>query len=150
MASNWTEEDLKALEAKRTKKKTAPATPAKPNAKANLQALGRLKEGEMNATETRFHDEWIRPRYLAGEIVWWRFECITLKIAPDCRLTVDFFVMLNTGELQAIDVKGSKAVVQDDALVKLKCASEIFPWPVGMAMPKKKADGGGWEFRWMR
>lgn len=36
MASNWTEEDLKALEAKRTKKKTAPATPAKPNADGTL------------------------------------------------------------------------------------------------------------------
>lgn len=150
MPNNWTEADLKALEEKRTKRKSEPASPAKPPAKTKLQALGRLKEGQMNATETRFYEEWIRPRTLAGEIVWWSFEAITLKIAHDCRLTVDFFVMLNTGALQAIDVKGAKAVVQDDALVKLKCASEKFPFPVGMAMPRKKAAGGGWEFHWMR
>ena len=150
MASNWTEEDLKAFEARKTRKKAEPKTPEKPTSKQKLQALGRLKEGEMNKTEARFHDEWIRPRVLAGEIVWHAFEAITLKLAPDCRLTVDFFVMTNTGALQAIDVKGGSAVIQDDAMVKMRLAADKFPWPFALVMPNKKADGGGWEFRWLR
>lgn len=147
MSLNWTEEDLARHEERR--KKGAKAAP-KTSSKKKLQALGRLKPGQMNKTEQRFCDEWISPRVLAGEITWWAFEAITLKLAHDCRLTVDFFIMLSTGELQAIDVKGSSVVVMDDALVKLRVASEKFPWPVAMAMPIKKANGGGWDIKWIK
>lgn len=144
----FTEEEFNQLQARQAKSKS-PA-PKQSTSKAKLQALGRLKTGQMNKTESRFHAEWIAPRVLAGEIVWWCFEAITLKIAEDCRITIDFFIMLSSGELQAIDVKGSSAVVMDDALVKLKVAADKFPWPVAMVMPKKKTDGGGWEFKWVK
>ena len=147
MSLNWSEEDL-ARHNERRKKGAKSAH--KPPAKNKLQALGRLKPGQMNKTEQRFCEEWIAPRMLAGEITWWAFEAITLKLAQDCRLTIDFFVMLSNGELQAIDVKGNAAVVMDDALVKLRVASEKFPWPVAMAMPVSKKDGGGWDIKWIK
>lgn len=134
-----TEEQFNALQARQQKKR--------PDPKAKMQALGRLKPGEMNKTERRFFDEWITPRIHSGELVWSAFELITLKIASDCRITVDFFVMRHSGEIEAIDVKGSSAVVTDDALVKLKVAADTFPFPVSMAWPKKAADGGGWEIK---
>lgn len=113
-------------------------------AKQRLQALGRKKPGELNKTEQRFVDEWIMPRVQTSDIVWWGFESVTLKLAPDCRLTVDFFVMRADGALQAYDVKGSLAIVSDDAAIKMRVAGDKFPWPFFYAVPKKKADGGDW------
>lgn len=121
--------------------------PAGLNARQRLFAKGRLPAGTMNRTEARFAEEWIGPRVRSGEIVWWAFEGVTLKLAPDCRLTVDFFVMLASGELQAWDVKGSFAVATDDALVKMRVAANKFPWPFFMVAPTPKKDGGGWQVK---
>lgn len=117
--------------------------PAK-TAKEALQALGRMRDGLPNKTEQRFIDEWITPRVLAREIVWWAFEGITLKLAPDCRLTVDFFVMFADGRLQAIDAKGSLNIVSEDAAVKMRVAANQFPFPFFYAVPNAKKQGGGW------
>lgn len=61
----------------------------------------------------------------AGEILWWQYEPITLKLAPKLSYTPDFFVMLPTGELIAIEVKGFP---RDDAMAKLKIAAKLFPF----------------------
>lgn len=113
-------------------------------ARQRLFAKGRLPAGEKNRTEQRFEDEWVKPRAQSGEIIWWAFEGITLKLAKDCRLTMDFFIQLASGELQAWDVKGSFAIVEGDALVKMRVAAGKFPLRFFMAAPKPKRDGGGW------
>lgn len=115
--------------------------------KERLQALGRQKPGTMNKTEQRFWDEWIAPRLLARDLLWAKFEAVTLKLAPDCRLTMDFFVMDSSHALRAIDVKGSFAIVMDDAAVKMRVAADGFPWRFSIAVPLSKKAGSGWDFK---
>lgn len=87
-------------------------------------ARGHKQRGEMNAFEARYEREVLAPALLAGDIVWYRFEAITLILAPKTTLTIDFFVMTATGELEAHETKG---FMEEDANVKLKVAREMFP-----------------------
>ena len=109
-----------------------------------LQALGRLKPGQMNRTEAAY-DEYLDGLRHHGEILWYAFEAITLKLAHDCRLTVDFAVMAKDGALELHDVKGSPHVFSDDAKVKMKVAADKFPFAIKVAYPLPKKDGGGWN-----
>lgn len=92
-----------------------------------MQALGRMKPGQMNKTETRYAQH-LDAEKLAGEILWWCFEGIKLKLADNTHLTVDFFVMRKGGALEAHDVKAAKHLIQDDAHAKMKIAAEKFPF----------------------
>lgn len=62
-----------------------------------IQALGRLKTGQMNKTESAYCQH-LELRKRAGEIVWYRFEGIKLRLADNTFYTPDFAVMLATGE----------------------------------------------------
>ncbi|EOD1518354.1 hypothetical protein ACJGFN_000102 [Escherichia coli] len=46
-----------------------------------LQALGRLKTGQMNKTESAYCQH-LELRKHAGEVAWYRFEGIKLRLAP--------------------------------------------------------------------
>lgn len=110
------------------------------SAKDAMYALGRLKTGEMNGTESAYA-ALLESRKAAGEIVWYAFESITFKLADDTRYTPDFAVMLASGRLQAHEVKGHW---QDDAKVKIKVAAALFPVEfIAMKRVPKKL-GGGW------
>jgi hypothetical protein len=124
-------------------KPTAPVAPPE-DGKRRLQALGRLRDGTMNQTEARYAEK-LEAERVAGRVAWWKFEAIRLKLAPNTFLTVDFFVMYADGRLEAIDVKGAKAIVQDDAKAKAKIAADMYPWPFKFAYPRKVKDGGGWD-----
>lgn len=112
--------------------------------KERLYALGRLKAGEKNQTEQRFEDEYLRPLLLAGEISWYRFEGIKLRLADNTFLTVDYAVLPASGVLTMIDVKGAAAVVQEDARVKMRVAADQYPFMFQLAFPAK---GGGWTIK---
>lgn len=116
-----------------------------PLAKRKLQALGRLKPGEMNKTEQAFN-EYLKHQLMRGEILWYGFEVVKLKIANNTHITVDFFILDCNQCLKAIDVKGSKHIVTDDAKVKMKVAAKEFPWPFFYAFPQPARNGGGWVF----
>lgn len=106
-----------------------------------LQALGRLKTGTMNKTEEAYcqHLE-LRKRY--GEIVWYRFEGIKLRLADNTFYTPDFSVMLANGQMEMHEVKGYWT---DDARVKTKVAADQYPFRViGITKLPAKA-GGGWK-----
>ncbi|MBL0011312.1 MAG: DUF1064 domain-containing protein [Nitrosomonas sp.] len=90
----------------------------------NLQALGRMKTGKMNKTEIAY-SHYLEALKACGEISWWKFEAIKLRLADNTHYTVDFFVMKASGELEAHEVKG---FMLDDANVKIKMANEIFPF----------------------
>ncbi len=109
-----------------------------------LQALGRLKPGQRNRTEAAY-EQTLSARKNAGEILWYAFEAIKLRLADNCFLTVDFSVMRADGVLEMVDVKGSPAIFQDDARVKLKVAAEKFPFIFTVAYPVAKRLGGGWK-----
>ncbi|HGV3509231.1 TPA: DUF1064 domain-containing protein [Klebsiella michiganensis] len=107
----------------------------------SLQALGRLKTGTMNKTEEAYcqHLE-LRKRY--GEIVWYRFEGIKLRLADNTLYTPDFSVMLANGQMEMHEVKGYWT---DDARVKTKVAADQYPFRViGITKLPAKA-GGGWK-----
>lgn len=107
-------------------------------------ALGRLKRGEMNATERDYGAE-LEQRRRAGEVLWYRFEGLKLRLADSTFLTVDYAVMRTDGVLEMHDVKGSRAIYMDDAKVKMKVAAEMYPFVFRVVYPRRKRDGGGWD-----
>ena len=112
--------------------------------KEGLQALGRLKTGAMNKTEEAY-SFYLEKLKNAGEIVWYKFEGVKLRLADNTFYTPDFAVMLANGELQAHEVKGARAIYQDDAKVKVKVAAEMYPIEFCVVFPIPKSRGGGWE-----
>lgn len=136
-AEEFVELERKRLAAKPSRAK-APVTtqPGALSATARMQAKGRLAPGQMNKSETAYAAV-LDQRKQAGEILWWAFEGVKLKIAPNTHLTIDFAVMLANGELQMHDVKGAKAIIQDDAKVKMKVARSMFPFAMFYAFPPK-------------
>lgn len=106
-----------------------------------IQALGRLKTGQMNKTESAYCQH-LEQRKRAGEIAWYRFEGIKLRLADNTFYTPDFAVMLATGEMELHEVKGFWT---DDAGVKTKVAADQYPFRIiGVTVKPKKA-GGGWN-----
>jgi hypothetical protein len=104
-------------------------------------ALGRLKSGERNKTEAAYELELERQKR-AGEILWYQFEGITFKLAPDTRYTPDFVVLNANQELECREVK---SIWRDDAKIKIKVASELFPMRFVAVYAKPKKEGGGWR-----
>jgi len=86
-------------------------------------ALGRLKTGEMNQTEAAY-GRLLETRKIAGEVLWYAFEGLKFRLADNCFYTPDFAVMLADGALEAHEVKGRW---EDDARVKIRVASRLFP-----------------------
>ena len=123
---------------------------AKPGAKGQkggmkaMQALGRMKPGELNKTEEAYRQH-LELRRLAGEIAWYHFEPFALKLAPKTTYTPDFLVQLASGHLEVHEVKG---FWQDDARVKIKVAASMFPVFKFIAVQKADKDdaqGDGWK-----
>lgn len=106
-----------------------------------MQALGRLKVGQMNKTEMAYEAH-LFARKAMGEIAWYKFEGLKFRLADNTFYTPDFAVMLSTGELEAHEVKG---FWQDDARAKIKIASDLYPIKFIAVKVKTKKSGGGWE-----
>lgn len=106
--------------------------------KARMQALGRLKAGTMNATERAYGDV-LELRKRAGEIAWYRFEGVKLRLADNTFYTPDYAVMLIGGEIEIHEVKGHWT---DDARVKIKVAAEMYPFRF---IAVRKERGGGFS-----
>ena len=116
MANNWTMADVERLQKK--KQQSNGSTSQK-----RFQALGRLKAGTMNKTEAAYANL-LEARKRAGEILWYSFEPINIRLAKNTFYKVDFLVMTAEGYLEAHEVKGFWT---DDARVKIKIASEKIP-----------------------
>ena len=101
---------------KHTEKKTTSTT--------RMQALGRLPGGEMNKTEAAYN-RLLETKLGLGEIRWFRFEPINIRIGAKCFYSVDFLVMSYDGTIEAHEVKGYWT---DDALVKFKAAAATLPF----------------------
>lgn len=107
-------------------------------------ALGRLKTGQMNKTEASYADH-LELRKRAGEIAWFKFEGLKLRLADNTFYSPDFFVMLQSGELEVHEVKGAKAIFTDDAKVKVKVAAEMYPFAFKVIYPLPAKTGRGWK-----
>lgn len=108
-----------------------------------LYALGRLKSGQMNKTESKY-SQYLETLKRIGEIQAWWFEPIKLRIADNaCFYTPDFMVLKSDGVVELHEVKGAAAIFTDDAKVKVKVASSKFPFKIVVVFPQK---GGGWKY----
>lgn len=94
----------------------------------------------MNQTE-RDYAAYLEDLRSAGDVAWYKFEGFKLRLADNTFYTPDFAVMLCNGELQCHEVKG---FWQDDARVKIKVASEIYPFRFYAIKKQPKKLGGGW------
>ncbi len=106
-----------------------------------VQALGRLPIGTMNKTETEYAAA-LKAREAAGEIAWWKFEAVKLRLADNTFYSPDFMVLAIGGQVEMHEVKGHW---QDDARVKIKIAAALFPFEFVAVKVRAKRDGGGWS-----
>jgi hypothetical protein len=116
--------------------------------KKKLNPRGRHEDGKMNKSE-QFYSTALDLRKKAGEIKNWKFEAIKLKLADRCTYTPDFNVEMANGDLVMVEVKkvwkGHNAPhFEDDAVVKIKVAAELFPWFIFYA---SWWDGSQWSYR---
>jgi hypothetical protein len=98
-----------------------------------VPARGAFKDPDMNGTERRYAAV-LALRQQAGEVIWFKFEGMTLKLADDTRYTPDFAVMLADGLIECHETKG---FLRDDALVKIKVAAAQFPFKFRMFSRKR-------------
>ncbi len=141
--TRWTEEQL-ATVLKRRGVRGAPnkpdisAPPFKlPNNPAGRYARGRMPAGTMNKTEAAFAAHLELQKH-AGEVLWWKFEPLKLRLADTTFYTPDFAVLQSDGVLELCEIKG---FWRDDARVKIKVAASLYPFRF-IAVKKK---GKGWE-----
>lgn len=104
------------------------------------RARNTRKPGEMNGLETQYA-HFLEAERLAGRVHAWRFEPVGLRLAEGCTYNPDFLVILPDG---AVEIHETKGRWEDDALVKIKVAAEMFPWFVFRAFQWVK---GAWVVR---
>lgn len=104
----------------------------------DYRALGRLPAGTMNKTESAYaaHLESLRR---SGDILWWKFEGVKLRLAPKTHYTCDFMVLKKDGLICMDEVKG---YMTDDAAVKVKVAASMFPFQFRIVRKK----GAFWSY----
>jgi len=95
--------------------------------------------GGMNKTEAAYAEH-LKLRERRGEIAWFVFEGLKLRLADNTFYTPDFAVMLACGELEVHEVKG---FWEDDARVKIKVAAAQYPFRF-IGVQKDKV--AGWKF----
>lgn len=103
-------------------------------------AAGRLPDGVMNKLEESY-SHYLEELKQKGDVLWWKFEGMTFKLAKRTTYTPDFNVMLANGQLQMHEVKG---FWQGDARVKIKVAADMFPLQFIAIKAEAKCRGGGW------
>jgi hypothetical protein len=111
------------------------------NGNKAFYAQGRLKPGTMNKGEAAYagHLELLKR---AGEILWYRFEGLKLRLADNTFYTPDFAVMTAECVIECHEVKG---FWQDDARAKIKIAADLYPFRFKALKARAKKHGGGWE-----
>jgi hypothetical protein len=78
----------------------------------------------MNRTEAAYAQR-LELQRQAGEVVWFKFEAVKLRLADATFYTPDFAVMLADGVMEMHEVKG---FWEDDARVKIKVAAAMYPF----------------------
>lgn len=124
--------------------------------KEMMRARGRERNpGEMNKLEKKF-EKTLLEGLLLETIAWYGYDVVKLRLADNCFLNVDFFVMANStkllgsdievfpGELVAIDTKGG--LIEEDAKIKMRVSTSAFPWRFFYAQARAVKDGGGWKY----
>lgn len=90
-----------------------------------IYAKGRRPPGVMNGLESKWADH-LNDLQQAGDVIWWAYEPIRLRLANNTTYTPDFFVMDKSGELQVWETKGG--IWTAESRVKIKVAAELYPF----------------------
>lgn len=112
---------------------------------------GRQKQaGQMNKNEAKYQTHLERLKQ-SGQVLWYEYEPMTLKLADGARYNPDFVVMMASGMIECHEVKGgtkketksgdkvSRPFVHDSAsLVKIKVAAEKFPFVFRIVWPDRE------------
>lgn len=106
--------------------------------KGVAKAAKRTGPRGMNKLEAAWA-EVLRERELRGEVLWWRWEGITLKLGADVRYTPDFAVVVASGEMEMHETKGG--FFRDDAKAKLRIAADLYPFRFVLV----RLDEGVWK-----
>lgn len=101
----------------------------------------------MNHTEEKYA-RYLESRRMVGEIRWWAYEALKLRLADKTYYTPDFLVVANDLALECHEVKSfwksaGRAGWEEDARVKIKACAEIFPLKFVAAVLMQD---GGWQF----
>lgn len=84
----------------------------------------------------------LEARKRAGEIRWYGFEPVRLRLADGAFYKPDYMVVTNAG-VEFHEVKGFLRIA---ANIRFKVAAEAFPFAQFLMYRKRKArDGGGWD-----
>lgn len=103
-------------------------------------ARGHVKGNGMNVWEESYASK-LEAEKRIGDILWWKFEGIKLKLGGGAYFCPDFIVMTSTGQLEVHEVKG---FWREAAKVRMKTASEMYPFRF-IAVSKSKQVKGAWE-----
>jgi hypothetical protein len=91
----------------------------------------------MNRMEEAFAEQ-LELRKLAGEIQEYQFEAVKLRLAKNTFYTCDFMALGD--HVTFYEVKGFR---EDDAMVKIKVAAQLFPWFEFILVTR---DRQGWKY----
>jgi len=100
-------------------------------------ARGKMPEQGMNKTEAAYAQH-LEARKLAGEVLWYRYEAIKVRLADGAYYTPDFAVLTSDCMLECHETKG---FWREAARVRIKVAAEAYPFKF-IAI---KRVNGGWE-----
>jgi hypothetical protein len=92
----------------------------------------------MNNTEEKYSLH-LERRKMDGDVLWWRFEGVKLRLADSTFYSPDFAVMRSTGQIELHEIKG---FMMDDANVKIKVAADQYPFTFYIV---RKGKGGIWN-----
>jgi len=95
----------------------------------------------MNKTESAYAQRLELLKH-AGEILWYKFEGIKLRLADNTFYTPDFAVLNRDSVMELHEVKGHWL---DDARAKIKIAADIYPFRFLAIKKQTKRAGGGWD-----
>lgn len=112
------------------------------------KALTEPRDRGMNKTEKAYSRHLEHRKYL-GEVVYWGFEPVKLRIADNCFYTPDFLVITKDGGVEFHDSKAwwksaNKVGATEDSVVKMKAVAEMYPFFKILATWLKN---GVWEQR---
>lgn len=113
--------------------------PLKIETSATLTSRPTTDEAKLNKNE-RDYLAWLRTM----KDQWIGIQCLTFKLAHDCRYSPDFFALDRDG-LRAVDCKGVRKdgnlLIWEDSLIKARVAARLYPWCRFIIAHK---DGGIW------
>lgn len=107
-----------------------------PANEAGAFARGRLPANKMNKLESAY-GAYLDMLKHSGEVLWWRFQPLKLRLADGSYFTPDFGVLMRSSMFELHETKG---FWREAARVRIKIAAEIFPFRF-IAI---KRDGGNW------